>query len=93
MNRHDLVYRDDIINALKEKMPYALFDDCGHYTMRGMRLLDVISAVPSVQVERKKGKWIEIEPHMVICPFCKYASSRKNFCAECGADMRGESNE
>lgn len=93
MNRHDLVYRDDIIDAIKKNIPHAIFDDYGNYTVRGMWLLDTISAVSPVQVERKKGKWIEIEPHMVICPFCKHASSRKNFCAECGADMRDNSDE
>ena len=42
-------------------------------------------------IERKTGKWIEIEPpDIYVCPFCKHASSKKNFCGECGADMRGE---
>lgn len=52
-----------------------------------------LTRLPSVQPQHKTGKWIDIEPYMVICPFCKHASSRKNFCAECGADMRDNSDE
>ena len=52
-----------------------------------------IMRFPSAQQDRKKGKWFEVDPHMVICPFCKHASSRRNYCAECGADMRGESDD
>lgn len=48
-----------------------------------MRWLDRLE-----QPERKKGKWIVIEyPDIYVCPFCKRASSKKNFC---GADLRGE---
>lgn len=42
------------------------------------------------QKERKKGEWIKVDPNIVICPFCKHASPPKNFCADCGADMRSE---
>lgn len=52
-----------------------------------------VEQLPSAQPQRKKGKWVEVDQHMVICPFCKHASSRKNFCAECGADMGGETHE
>lgn len=52
-----------------------------------------IDDLPTIE-ERKTGKWIEIEPpDIYVCPFCKHASSMKNFCGECGADLRGESNE
>ena len=29
------------------------------------------------QPERKKGEWIKVDSHIVICPFCKQASSPK----------------
>lgn len=97
MNRHDLVHRDDIISAIEKNMPHAIFDDCGHYTMRGMRLLDVISAVPVAQPEYKKGKWIDYtDEGYVECPFCHSATNcdgnkdELHFCFSCGADMRGE---
>ena len=52
MNKNDVVYRDQIIDTLKKNMPYAIFDDDGNYTTRGMRLLDVISAVPAAQAQQ-----------------------------------------
>lgn len=52
MNRYDLVYRDQVVNTLKKHMPYAIFDDDGNYTTRGMRLLDVISTVPAAQAQQ-----------------------------------------
>ena len=103
MNRHDLVYRDDIIDAIEKNMPHAIFDDCGHYTMRGMRLLDVISAVSVAQPECKKGKWVfEEYPdgyYHSECSKCKHhfiedAYLRPyNYCPNCGADMRDDSDE
>ena len=102
MSRYDLVYRDDIIDAVKKNMPYAIFDDDGNYTTRGMRLLDVISAVPAAQAQHKKGKWIfEEYPdgyYHTECSECKhhfiedaYLKSY-NFCPNCGARMDGESD-
>lgn len=36
--------------------------------------------------ERPKGEWVNNE-----CPFCgRYENYPENFCATCGADMRGE---
>lgn len=100
MSRYDLVYRDDIIDAVKKNIPHAIFDDYGNYTVRGMRLLDVISDVPVAQPECKKGKWVfEEYPdgyYHSECSECKHhfiedAYLRPyNFCPNCGADMRGE---
>lgn len=101
MNRHDLVYLDDIIDAIEKNMPHAIFDDCGHYTMRGMRLLDVISAVPVVQSRRKRGKWVLSYSNYRIksdawyrCDQCENETQYStNFCPNCGADMRDNSDE
>lgn len=75
MNKYDLVYRDDIIDAVKKNIPHAIFDDYGNYTVRGMRLLDVISDVPVAQPECKKGWWVEMgvnadKTHNIVCSKC-----------------------
>ena len=60
-------------------------------------LLNSLDKVPSAQ-PRKKGKWI-IEGHHILCNRCEnIMCSRdregdlipRNFCPNCGADMRGE---
>ena len=101
MNKNDVVYRDQIIDTLKKNMPYAIFDDDGNYTTRGMRLLDVISAVPAAQAQHKKGKWIHDGRkfkggndwvHCSECGHLGIMASRSNFCPNCGAKMDGENN-
>lgn len=46
------------------------------------------------QPERKKGRWIDMDDH-VMCSCCgaTHYGSDKNFCPNCGADMRGEQDE
>ena len=41
--------------------------------------------------ERPKGYWNEIQAGMFVCPFCGAGPHKnfKNFCPNCGADMRG----
>ena len=40
--------------------------------------------------ERPQGMWNEIQAGMPVCPFCGAMPHKlyKNFCANCGADMR-----
>lgn len=68
-----------------------------------------IKALPSAQPERKKGKWIwwyeeEFTEHATeYTPHCKCSecgrecapsvATSSSFCRNCGADMRGDSNE
>jgi hypothetical protein len=59
-----------------------------------------IQDMPTIEPERKKGKWIvtsEFEDcRYAKCNQCKvkqlfyYNKSLTNFCPNCGADMRGE---
>ena len=89
-----LIDADALIERLGIK---AECDDCqyqnGPLCKRGSEFVDACEAIfdaPTIE-ERKTGRWIEIEQQTIyVCPFCKYASSKKNFCGECGADMRGE---
>ena len=67
------------------------------------QFIDWIDEAPTVEPERKKGKWIRITqgaiPEIYICPFCNrtlkdtgidsLVQIRYPFC-HCGADMRGE---
>lgn len=50
---------------------------------------DRLEALPSAQPERKKGRWIDMDDH-VMCSCCgaTHYGSDKNFCPNCGADMR-----
>ena len=50
---------------------------------------DRLKALPSAQPERKKGRWIDMDDH-VMCSCCgaTHYGSDKNFCPNCGADMR-----
>lgn len=63
---------------------------------------DTIDAMPTIEPERKKGKWMP-ENRTIdafwVCSSCGFPSEAHaanilyNFCPNCGADMRGDSNE
>lgn len=62
----------------------------------------VLEQLPSAQPQRKKGKWIRkisvVDCATFVgdeCSQCGYFKSmgQANFCPNCGADMRGDSNE
>ena len=72
----------------------------------GKKVLDMIDRMPTIEPERKKGKWIKkmritktkeyvsYDPEW-HCANCKtkyepYMARNVNFCYVCGADMRGE---
>jgi len=41
--------------------------------------------------ERPKGEWNYIQADMCVCPFCGAMPHKlyKNYCAKCGAEMKG----
>lgn len=57
--------------------------------------IDMLSSLPSVQPERKKGEWIiganhGLYVHTLTCNQCGHSevsSGKPNYCSNCGADM------
>lgn len=88
----DLISRQAAIEALGEE-PEVWTDSDAEIAERNQWRMDVaaIEALPSAQPERKRGKWGADGE----CPFCGYLRQwdDDNFCANCGADMRGEHDE
>ena len=65
--------------------------------------IDLLQNAPTIEPQRKTGKWIKVNGKTAInCSICyhcswslsfEYTVKRFNFCPNCGADMRGEQNE
>ena len=95
----DLISRQALIDATWFEPSYT--DPLNALT----EVRDRLKALPSAQPERKKGKWqiTDAYPHNVYCSEChkKFAQTHwavwedgslpRNFCPNCGADMREES--
>lgn len=92
----DYISRQDAIDALAKAVPYAICDESTESYTNGLTdAYNLICQLPSVQTERKTGKWDDIGGIIRWgCPICHYAYETKyNFCPNCGADMRGEEDE
>ena len=101
MQKGDVIYRQQAIDALGEEPE--VWEDDDEYGM-GQRsewcyIKKTIEKLPSAQT-RKKGKWIILPPifeEICQCSNCKMkfkdALQWTNYCQNCGADMRGESDE
>jgi len=95
----DLIDRQTAIDALTRTMvsiPTAAGKDL-MADVNNIRAEDIaiIKRLPSVQSDRKRGKWIYNSPVTMKCDQCGYVIkdwrwNELNFCANCGADMRGE---
>ena len=91
----DLIRRQDAIEALIQEF-YSNVDDY----ISEKQAVHAIDSLPSVQSERKKGKWILTEDdnyEYCTCSECGYQNGENwmngsdiPFCAMCGADMRGD---
>ena len=56
------------------------------------KVWDQIKDLPSAQPERKKGEWSD-GYRWQRCSLCKQTGKKSwNYCPNCGADMRGESD-
>lgn len=91
----------DIDNEIKE-IEKALINICSDWVGIGIQMADARRALLELKrlasigapPERKRGHWIvhnEYSTRPVECSECgKWYPSRKKFCPDCGADMRGE---
>ena len=87
-NNSDTISRRQAIEALKEKVFHNLSDEF-------YGAMQVLDELPSVQPERPKEKWIhQAKFSRIECDQCgkvfRNSFAPKNFCPNCGADMRGE---
>lgn len=62
-------------------------------TVRRVEIIKLIEELPSVEPERKKGRWL-YDPPMYACDQCNAEMyDMSPYCPMCGADMRGEQDE
>lgn len=54
----DLISREVVLESLKTDNSLIMFDGYGNLTFTGERIIEAIKRVPSVEPERKRGKWI-----------------------------------
>mgnify|MGYP006988847330 CR=1 FL=1 len=104
----DLIDRKAAIEDIAE---WIYYEPNMHGKMMGYGISDwewwienVLSDLPSVQPERKKGKWIG-NPRHQACSECRITycipdgqdgtldMTFYNYCPNCGADMRGRQDE
>lgn len=86
-------------DALREKMYHEAFEtdtdmqkwDSGCW-IRYKMFENAIEAAPTIEPERKKGKWIRRKKwDKYVCYECSFEHEAvTNYCPNCGADMRGE---
>lgn len=93
----DLMERWEIADKRKEELVRQVMADI---------VTPIVVSQPTVEPERKRGKWIRITqgaiPEIYMCPFCNrtlkdscidgLVQIRYPFC-HCGADMRGDEND
>ena len=87
---------DALIVAIEQMMKHQIDAD---------DICEMIQNFPTIEPERKKGKWIPCNngkftggAYWFSCSKCGHIvpgglQSEKFFCEVCGADMRGEQNE
>ncbi len=87
----------DMFERVTTKIPDGM--DAESY-MAGMDyILSKIDEAPTIEPERKRGKWIDRDsfPNYATCSICGFSEEwayENNYCPNCGsyngADMRGE---
>ena len=80
----DCISRKAVLESLETDCSLIMFDSYGNLTFTGERIIEAIKRVPSVEPERKPGKWM---PHMVTA---KCESSDHEGCSECQVCFYGE---
>ena len=84
----DCISRTQAIDTIKEIYEW-------HDSVTKERIIEHFKQLPSVQPERLKGKWIhQAKFSRIECDQCgkvfRNTFAPKNFCPNCGADMKGE---
>ena len=86
---------DALIKALVRKEP---FNDCARVVIA--ECMEEVRHAPTIEPERK-GKWI-IDGHHIRCNQCGESMCNtdregdaipRNFCPNCGSDMRGDQDD
>ena len=99
----DLIDRAMAIDALDKRFDSIPMEQ----TMEILQLRKDLRELPSAQPERKRGRWniTDAYPHNVYCSECytRFAQTHwavwedgslpRNFCPNCGADMREDEQE
>ena len=92
----DAISRAELIKHFakwKDEMAYSFGEEYSGVDVLG-NAIQIIKYRPSVQPSRKKGEWITERgvtgPY--VCSECGifHNGKHRNFCPECGADMRGD---
>ena len=99
----DLISRQAAIEAIAKFVPYAICDESTESYTNGLKdAYNLICQLPSA--DRPKGEWIwslkDTDGTVRgCCSNCSFRhvfvgghTAQYNFCPNCGADMRGESN-
>lgn len=84
----DLISRQAAIDALDSINCFGWVEDSW------AKVSGIIEHVPAAQPERKKGRWIDMDDH-VMCSCCgaTHYGVDKNYCPNCGAKMeKGETD-
>ena len=88
----DLISRQEAIDALHTWFRDGFDED---KWWNSTHVIATLKELPSVQPERLKGKWIhQAKFSRIECDQCgkvfRNTFAPKNFCPNCGADMRGD---
>lgn len=92
----DCIFKQAIIDTIETDCSWTMFDEWGNRTPIGECINEAIKRMPSVESERKSGKWKSTIHHCrrwIVCSQCGaervYDHSKVwNYCPNCGAKMK-----
>jgi hypothetical protein len=97
----DLISRQQAIDAVEKSMyenPHENEIHRGMHDHEHRHFLTILMGLPSIQPERKTGRWIQLTCDSAEWWYCSECNEKVqmnpwmkyNYCPNCGADMRGE---
>ena len=86
----DLISRKSVIDEIDERQRTLIY--CFGFENDLVKIMDIaksiVTATPSVQSERKRGRWEQCGYSSFRCSECGEVSCcNTNYCPDCGADM------